>query len=182
MNDMPSSYASALLSLCSSKEEKASYAEALRALKEIIHEDKQIQIFLSSPDIHEEEKLAVLQKGIQGSERLPHLLPFLRTIISHHRMGSFGRIVDAYISLVNQENGVLEGYIYSSSKLTKAQLESIEEAFKKKLGKKVILKNILDPTLLAGVRVALDGKVYDSSVKGRLEDLRHHLNQGGNTL
>lgn len=178
MNDMPSNYANALFALCQSVEERSSYAEALRAFDIVMKEHKEISTFLMNPDIEEQEKITVIGKALDAYA-LPHLLPFIRTIISHHRMGAFSRIVEAYVSLVNQELGVLEGYIYSSSKLSPAELESIEQAFQKKLDKKVMLKNILDPSLLGGVRVSLGGRVYDSSLKGRLDDLRLQLKHGG---
>ena len=182
MNDLPSSYASALFSLCESKEEKQAYAETLKTLSELIREDKRVLIFLSSPDFSEKEKMGVLEKSLQNQKELPHLIPFLATVISHHRMYLFSSIVEAFVSLVNDELGILEGYVYSSAKLASSQIESLQNGFYKKLGKKVVLKNILDPSLLGGVRVALDGKVYDSSIKGKLEELRHHLNKGGSSL
>ena len=182
MNDLPSSYAQALFSLCKDKATRKAYAEVLKSLRDLFKQEKDVMVFLSSPDFSEEEKMSVLQKTLQNQDKLTHLLPFMRTVISHHRISSFSRIVDAYVSLVNEELGILEGYVYSSSKLTPAQLDALQKGFYKKLGKEVVLKNILDPTLLGGVRVALNGKVYDSSVKGRLEELHHHLNQGGNSL
>lgn len=182
MNDLPSSYASALFSLCKDKATRKAYADVLKSLSDLFKQEKDVATFLSSPEFSEEEKMTVLQKSLQNADELVHLMPFLRTVISHHRISSFPAIVDAYVSLVNEELGILEGYVYSSSKLTPAQLEALQNGFYKKLGKKVVLKNILDPTLLGGIRVALNGKVYDSSVKGRLEELRHHLNQGGNSL
>ena len=178
MNDMPSSYANALFALCQSNEERSLYAQALREFDISLKQHKEIMVFLSSPDIEEQEKITVIGKALDAY-KLTHLLPFIRTIISHHRMGAFSRIVEAYVSLVNQELGVLEGYIYSSSKLSEEELAAIIKAFEQKLNKKVVLKNILDPSLIGGVRVSLDGKVYDSSIKGRLDDLRLQLKHGG---
>ena len=182
MNDLPSSYASALFSLLKTLEEKQAYADALKALDELLKEEKDVLTFLSSPDFGQKEKIDVLSKSLNSYKGLTHLIPFLATIISHHRMPYFSTIVAAFVSLVNDEAGILEGYVYSSEKLSKDQLESLQNGFYKKLGKKVLLKNILDPSLIGGVRVSLDGKVYDSSLKGKLEQLRHHLNQGGSSL
>ena len=182
MNDLPSSYASALYSLCNSKEEKQDYAEILKVFRNLQKENKDVASFLLSPDIGASEKLEVISKSVQTDKKLPHLIPFFATIIAHHRMNIFSDIVDAYVSMLNEELGILEGYVYSPDKLTPSQMKALEEGFYKKIGKRVVLKNILDPSLLGGVRVALGGKVYDSSIKGRLEGLRHHLKTGGSSL
>ena len=182
MDALPSSYASALFSLIEDKDTRALYADALNDLNVAMKEHPDIAAFLSSPEIGEAEKLSVLGKVYKNNGDLPHLLPFLRTIIAHHRIISFPRIVEAFSTMVNESLGVLEGYAYSSTRLTAKQLESLEKAFGKKFGKKVVLKNIVEPSLLGGVRIAINGQVYDSSLKGRLDDLRTHLKAGGNAL
>lgn len=181
MEDLPSSYASALFSLLK-EEEYPSYCDALRLLSSAMKEDSSILHFLSSPEITLEEKLSSLKKACGALfDELTHLESFLAIIIKHHRAGMFHSIVECFVSLANQARGILEGYVYSAIRLSKEQLSSLEEAFSKKMKKKVELKNIVDPSLLSGVRVAINGQLYDSSAKGRLEELRTHLNQGGNS-
>ena len=182
MNASPSSYASALFALLGSEKEKKAYAEALKSIETLFKQDKEIHLFFSSPDISKQEKLNVLQSSLPSAKELPHLLPFFQVLLEHHRFSSLPEISSSFSSLVNEELGILEGYVYSSSKLTPKQLVALEDAFYKKLGKKAVLKNILDPSLLGGIRVALGGKVYDSSLKGKLDELRLHLHQGGHSL
>ncbi|MCF0113484.1 MAG: F0F1 ATP synthase subunit delta, partial [Bacilli bacterium] len=53
-------------------------------------------------------------------------------------------------------------------------------ALQKRVGGKVELKNEVDHTLLGGVKVALEGKVYDGTLRGKLNELQRQLQQGGN--
>ena len=42
-------------------------------------------------------------------------------------------------------------------------------------GKKVILSNRVDPRVLGGVSIEMDGKMLDDSLRTRLETIRHNL-------
>jgi F0F1-type ATP synthase delta subunit len=43
----------------------------------------------------------------------------------------------------------------------------------------VELKNVIEPGLIGGVKVALDGKVYDGSLRNRLMGLENTLMKSG---
>ena len=49
----------------------------------------------------------------------------------------------------------------------------MEEQAGKLLQKKIKLKNLTDPGLVGGVKIFVEGKVIDASVKGRLQDLKN---------
>ena len=57
--------------------------------------------------------------------------------------------------------------------------KSQQEQRKKKLetmsGKTVVMELKTDPSVLAGVRVELDGKLFDGTVKGRLAELSRRI-------
>ena len=47
------------------------------------------------------------------------------------------------------------------------------------VGNSVELKNVIEPGLIGGVKVALDGKVYDGSLRNRLMGLENTLMKSG---
>jgi len=57
------------------------------------------------------------------------------------------------------------------------QLEQLKEKLEKISGKKVLLKQKTDPDILGGVRVDLEGQLFDGSVKGRLSELRKKVDE-----
>ncbi len=166
-------YASALLSLVVG-EEKA-YGEALKAVGEALTEEPLALRFLSSPSVDIKEKEAFLEKSF-SSLGLKHLVPFLKTIAIHHRFPAFSQIEAEYRSLLNEMTGVKEGVIYSAVKLSKEEISKVERALAKKIHAQVSLRNVVDPHLLGGVKVALEGKVYDGTLRSRLEELTRALN------
>ena len=173
MEELALNYASALYGIIDPKRAE-DYLFALREFSSLLKENPTFNRALCSYALSAEEKGRLLEKTLGGSS-LPHLLDFGNVILSHHRMKYFGSIAEAFASLVNESSGVKEGIVYSASSLTKKQLSDLEEAFSAKLSCRVALKNKVDEMLLGGVKVALDGKVYDGSLRNRLLELQKNL-------
>ncbi len=176
MESYISSYASALYSLLDEKE-REQYLSTLKGIKEDFEREKELFSLLCSYAVNQKEKEKILQK-VYGNIPLKHLLPFLNLLCKKHRIIHFCEIFDAYSSLCNEERNIKEGIAYSAVALSKDQLSQIEAALSKRVQGKVQLKNILDPSLLGGVKVALDGKVYDGSLRGKLAELKKQLKGG----
>ena len=178
MDELSLNYANALFSLVSVKERKE-YGEALSAIRMDLKSNPDFARLVCSRSIDRVEKEGVLTKVYGEKYRdLPHLLPFLKTINAHHRFPSFAAIVAAYRYLLNDSLGVKEGIAFSAEKLSDAELKKITEALEKKLGCEVYLTNSVDHTLLGGVKVAIDDKVFDGTLKNKLSELKRTL-QGG---
>ena len=70
---------------------------------------------------------------------------------------------------------MLNGLLFTALPLSPAQHAAIERRFSDLLGEAVALQPREDARLLGGVRVELDGKVYDGSLRGGLQDVLHTL-------
>lgn len=173
MDELSSNYATALFSLVG-KEEAPRYLPKLEEFASLLHENDLLNRALCSYSLGKKEKEGLLESAL-GKERLPHLLDFLKVVLSHHRMRHLDAIIASYRSLVNESIGVKEGICYTPFPLEKAKLQQIEKAFEKRLNSKVHLINRVDENILGGVKVALDGKVYDGSLRSRLQELGKNL-------
>lgn len=178
MDDVCLNYANALFSSLSPKE-RIDALHALEGFQEALYEDRQFFELLRSYNLSASEKRDVI-KRVYGKpfSSIPHLIPFLYVVSDHHRIQDFPKILNAYRTLVNEELGVKEGIVYSAEKLSKKRLGEIEEAIGKRIGSKVSLHNIVDSRLLGGVKVAVDGKVFDGSLSSKLEGLTRNLKGG----
>lgn len=180
MDEVTSNYASALFSLSQASLHRK-YLEALEGFNKLLVEEPAFYAVLRSYNVSKKEKEELIDQASRGYG-LPALTNFIKVVSSHHRISSFEKIVKAYASLLNEEEGVKEGIAYSAEKLSKEQLSSIEEALEKKLSCKVKLANRVEETLLGGVKVAIDGKVYDGSLRNKLLELQKTLKRGGKSL
>ena len=62
------------------------------------------------------------------------------------------------------------------ARLQKRKAQSISTTFAKKVGKQSLrIENIIDPTLIGGIRLQIGNRIYDSSLSGKLERLKKDL-------
>jgi F-type H+-transporting ATPase subunit delta len=71
--------------------------------------------------------------------------------------------------------GAVEGRVESARPLGSGELAELAVSLGSKLGKEVLLENVVVPTLVGGVRVFVAGKMIDYSVQGRLAGMRRKL-------
>ena len=76
---------------------------------------------------------------------------------------------------MDESHGFSRGTIYSVAPLTDAQLASIEEQTGKLLKKQVKLENLIDATIIGGIKVYVEGKMIDASIQKRLISLAETL-------
>ena len=63
---------------------------------------------------------------------------------------------------------MLKGFLYAPVKLTPEQIHHVEEKFSESLKDQVQLVPQTDKSLIGGIRVEIDGRVYDGTIKKRL--------------
>ena len=73
------------------------------------------------------------------------------------------------------ESGATEGVVESARPVSASELGELAGALGKRLSKSVHLTNKIVPELVGGVRVIVDNKLIDYSVRGRLHGLRNRL-------
>ena len=64
---------------------------------------------------------------------------------------------------------------YTPYELTDQQIQDIEKAISQKENKKVTLKVSIDPSLLGGIKVQIANRIYDGTIKNKVEMLKKEL-------
>ena len=92
-------------------------------------------------------------------------------------MDAFADSFSQYKSRYNEDAGIVEAFAASASEMSEEQAAKLTEKLSSMTGKKVILHTSVDPSLLGGVRLELDGKQYDGTVRERLNRLQRILSE-----
>lgn len=71
--------------------------------------------------------------------------------------------------------GAVEGHVESALALGANEISELSAAIGARLGKEVMLENRINSDLVGGVRVFVDNRLIDYSVKGRLAGLRRKM-------
>ena len=101
----------------------------------------------------------------------PITLNLMTTLAGNARLAEVPKVIDAYVKLMKAKRGEVEVTIISADNLNKGQMDAVTTAMKNQVpaGSKVLLKTMVDPTLLGGLQVQIGDKFLDLSVKSRID-------------
>ena len=178
MNNLASRYASALLRLALEENKNEAYRNYLKVILETLQEDDSLEKLLSCSTITKEEKKKIIDKVFINSPSI-HIISFIKVIIDNSRGNYIKKFIEEFISLSNEQDGIAEGYIYSSKPLDKDNKLRIEEAISKKINRKVYLIPKIDQRLIGGFKVIVNDYVFDASIKNKIDGLKTNLLERG---
>ena len=149
--------------------------EEAQAVVQLINDEPDLHQFINYPGVSADEKKEVLKNIFEG-RICEELLNFLYILVDKRRTMNFERIIKVYKSLVEREEGVSYGTVYSVVKLSDERMAELEEQTSKLLQMNVKLENELDPSLLAGFKVLVEGKIIDASYRKKFDELASQMN------
>ena len=141
--------------------------EEVTLLAELLEEEKMMRELLVSPAVTPEEKKAFAEHVLRG-RICDEMVNFLFVLIDKERVWYLPRIARYYLRLYEEEQRVSSGKIYSAVPLSQEQVVSSAEAMSELLDRRVQLENEVDTSLIGGVKIQVDGKMIDRSLKGEL--------------
>lgn len=141
---------------------------------QLFQNEKEFFQFFCSPIISSAEKKAVIRK-VFSDQISPEMVNFLMILIDKGRGKHFHKIVNQYRLQLEESEGYARGTIYTVIPLNEAKLGEFEEKTGKLLRKRVKLENQIDTSLIGGVRILVEGKLIDASVRSRLSGLMESL-------
>ena len=130
--------------------------------------------FLNFPGISAIEKKDVLKNVFEG-KICQELLNLLYVLTDKGRTARYSKIIKAYKDMVDREEGITYGTVYSVEPLKEAQIRKLEEQLTALLKEETKLENKLDASLLGGFKIMVDGRIIDASIRKRLQDLSSQL-------
>ena len=163
-------YGTALIEAARETDQEERILEEGMQIADILKAEPDFRKFISYPGISAEEKKDVIRSVFEGKIST-ELLHFLYVLVDKRRTGRFESIMKVYKKLLEEEEGVLYGTVLSVVGLDDLQLSEIENETSRLLQRKVCLSNEIDPGLLAGFKIFIDGRIIDASYRKKLEEL-----------
>ena len=175
MESVASRYGLALYSLAMDKNKILEWQEEVKELTSILKENTGFIMVLGSSFITLKERLEMVDKSFVGVDE--EIIALIKVVMENNRMHMILDIFESFNSYCNEYRGVCEGLVYSTLKLDQKVISQIEEKISKIEHHKVELKNVIDPTLIGGVRVVIHDRIYDGSIKHHLEMMKKDLSK-----
>ena len=170
MKEITSRYAEALFSLKKDADSLESSQKEVKELIKVLKENPDFLVILSSSYKEFEEKEEIIDKVFVGVD--VDIKTLMKIVVKNHRAQYLTEIFENFNSLVNEYRGVCEGLVYSTEPLSESQLAKLNSAIGEIETRPVELKNIIDPSLIGGVKVVINDHIYDGSIKRHIDDMK----------
>ncbi len=163
-------YAYALFELGKENNKLEIFSENFVTISETITIDNFLSI-LSNASIKRSTKKEMVKNVYHNLDE--DFIYFLYVLIDHSRINLIFKISDAYKTLVLTESNSLKASVVSAYKLNNKALNKIEALLEKRYeGKNIVLTNIIDESLIGGIKVIVNNEALDLSLKNSLDRLK----------
>ena len=167
-------YAAALFELALSKQSLQEVGQDLKAINTAIFSNEELVSVLNAPKIPTSRKKEIVAEIFAGANA--DVLNTVLLLLDKKRVSEIAGVEAAFQKLAADAQGYAEATVYSTRALTDAEKEEVSSAFGKLVGKsKLNITNVIDASLIGGVRVQIGNYTYDSTIAAKLEGLKKVL-------
>lgn len=171
---MGARYAKALLLALSGDDEIREVRQQLRDLLAILSEEP-FSSFLLNPAVSSHKKELLIHQSLKDSPLNRRLFNFLRLVTLKGRIGFLNEIAEEFEQFARAQLGEQMVFVESVYPLTEAERQRLTDALKKRYRRNIILRETVDRSLIAGIRIKANGEVVDGSFRRRLEMLKKEM-------
>ncbi|MGY6172453.1 F0F1 ATP synthase subunit delta [Candidatus Mycoplasma pogonae] len=148
-------------------------------VKKVLQTNDDLLKFLKNRRIDSAEKHIFLNNVFtQSVDSL--FLNFLKLLVDKNFSHHLEAILETFINIYYESENILHGVVYSTNQLDLKVMNALEEKMTQKFGQKVILKNKIDPKLIAGIKIKINDFVYEDSINSRLKQIGEKILRGDN--
>ena len=169
-------YASALFDLAKSKGITDDILNQAALVRDSL-KDEECQRILVHPHISAKKKHEFFSKAFAGQVH-DDLLGLLFLAAEKNREAYILPALTALIEMINHHNHNVTAKVFCATELDDEQVVKMKDILSKRLDKNVDISMKVDPSVIGGPYIFVDGYYLDWTVKTRLRDLTVQLKEG----
>ena len=173
MKEITSRYSVALFSLKKDENQLIDSQVEIKELIKVLRENPDFLTLLDSSYKEFEEKEEIINQVFKSVDE--EIVSLIKIVVRNHRAMYLIEIFEEFNSLVNEYRGVLEGLVYSTVPLSESELDKLNQKISEVEARETELRNIIDPSLIGGVKVVINDHIYDGSIKHHIENMKLSL-------
>jgi F-type H+-transporting ATPase subunit delta len=162
-------YAEALFGLALEEKKVEIVQSDLKDLNSAI--DTEIYNFLIHPKITKNAKKEIISSVLSNDL----IKNFVYVLIDNLRIELLDDIYLEFTKIVDNQNKVMKVVAYSNKLLSKSQTTQLIANLEKKHNRKIELNNVVDESIVGGMRIEFEGKVLDDTINNYLHNLKANL-------
>lgn len=161
-------YADAIFTLAKEQRQIDLYQQQLKLVLDSLEAVPEFKSYFYNFLVPTKEKKDILKK-IFNDDLAPSLISFLYLIVDKKREADFANIVAEYNLLADESHNIKSAEVYTAKELAVKDLKSLEVRLSRATGKKIHLNAHVEPELLGGVKIRVEDRIIDATVKKKLE-------------
>lgn len=174
MTELAKEYGAGMYALAAEENIAKDVLAEMRMLRNCFKEQPEFVKLLSNMALQKEERLSILDSTLRGQVH-PYLLNFLKILCERGALSEFAGCEEAYRELYNKDHGVVEAHVTTGAALSDDQRARLIEKLRQMTNQEIVLLEKVDPKVVGGVLLEMNGQRYDNTVRHRLESVRRAM-------
>ena len=175
MTEHASVYGVSLYDFASEEKLTDAILEQMQEIKQIFRDNPDYLRLLSEPAVKREERTDLIEKAF-GADAERYLVNFLKLLCEKNLLREYEGCTEEFTKRYNADHGIAEAVVTSAVELTEEKKKALKEKLEKMSGKTVSLVTKVNPAVVAGLKVEIEGTEIDGTVNGRLNEISKRLN------
>lgn len=168
-------YADALLMLAKENGKEQVFADALTLAADVFYENPAYLDLLASPVISKDTRKELLREAF--GETLPmEITACIALMCDNGHIREFAAVQETYMEQFHILSKTTVATITSAAPLSDDEKAALLQQISTGTGHTVRATYMVDPTLIGGVKVEMDGCIIDGTIKHRLRELKEVMN------
>jgi F-type H+-transporting ATPase subunit delta len=168
-------YAQALFDLANEQSVLAAVEADLKSLKTALAESRDLRVLVASPAFSAEDKGKGLSAIAAQARFNATTQKFLGLLAANGRVAVLPSIITSFQAMAAKGRGAVSAQVTTALPLTAAQSKGLAAALRQALGKDPEIETRVDPAILGGIKVQVGSRLFDASLKSKLDSLKFAL-------
>jgi F-type H+-transporting ATPase subunit delta len=165
-------YGAGIFQLAREENAVETWRAELAKLDELLQDDVLVAAF-QNPAVGVKRRMELAK--LLAPEFRPETENLLRLLVEHHRTRYIHEIREAFERLADEASGIAHATVTTAIDLDEGDRRRYEQALARKLGRKVNVKFVTDPAIVAGAAIQIGDHLVDGTVRTQLARLRQGL-------
>ncbi len=165
----PKDYGRALFMLSEERGTSQAVMQDLTSVRQALHDNPSYGHLMDTPAVALPEKEGLIDAAFASVDT--DVRSFLKILASKHAFFAFYDAASFYETLYEESRGIARAEAVSAVAMTEAQRTALCNKLSRMTGKRILLKNTVDPTVIGGMKLRYLGKQIDGTLASRLSGL-----------
>ena len=172
-------YATALFELARDEKSIDAVKADLDRFEAMLNDSIDLKRLVRSPVFPADTQSKAIAAVLEKAEITGISAKFLKVLTANRRLFVVSDVMRAFRALVAKFKGEATADVTVAEKLSDNNLDALKTALKSVTGKDVALNVKVDPSIIGGLVVKLGSRMVDSSLRTKLNSIKHAMKEAG---